>query len=183
MFRNPGEKLKVLALIFFILGCIATVIGTILSISESRVWVYTSGYNGSYIYSWWLIFVLPPIGVLGSWLCCIGLYAFGQLVTSTEEHTYQNDQIIRELKKLNATEAEKVKKLEAQATAAALQAASAPNPVQAPASAPIPSQASSHTPVVLQKPSAAGDDKWRCTKCGYENNGLSRFCVSCGEDK
>jgi len=92
MFRNPGGKLKVIALVVFIFICTASTIGAIIT------WV-----AGNMSYTFWPGFLVFSMGPVYAWLASIGLYAFGQLVASTEEHTYQNDQIVRELKKLNST--------------------------------------------------------------------------------
>lgn len=67
MFNNVGEKIKVIAVLGFVLGIIATIIGAIVAIGTS---------------------FLSAIGILifgffGSYLSVVVIYAFGELVENS----------------------------------------------------------------------------------------------------
>ena len=76
MFEDIGEKMKTVAEIMFILGCIASVIGA-----------FTLG---------WFVIIIGP---LFSWLGSIGLYGMGELIDETTRNCRVNNEILEILRK------------------------------------------------------------------------------------
>ena len=76
MFEDIGEKMKTVAKIMFILGCIASVIGA-----------FTLG---------WFVIIIGP---LFSWLGSIGLYGMGELIDETTRNCRVNNEILEILRK------------------------------------------------------------------------------------
>lgn len=68
MFNNIGEKLKGIAVIFTILGCIFSLVGAIYCWASDMVF---------------LGFIILIVGCLVSWLGSMLLYGFGELITQT----------------------------------------------------------------------------------------------------
>ena len=82
MFENIGSKIKGVARVFFIIGCIISVLAGFILMT-----------NTSYII---LGYVVILVGILLSWLSTILLYGIGQLV--------ENSDICAELMSQNAIE-------------------------------------------------------------------------------
>ena len=76
MFEDIGGKMKTVAVIMFILGCIASVIG-------------------AFTLEWFVII----IGPLFSWLGSIGLYGMGELIDETTRNCRVNNEILEILRK------------------------------------------------------------------------------------
>ena len=68
MFKNIGEKIKVLAVVITIIGCLASIVGAIICWSEDSILIGFAVLIGGCLFSW-----------LGSFL----LYGMGELITQT----------------------------------------------------------------------------------------------------
>ena len=77
MFDNPGGKLKVIAKELFWIGCAFTVLASLLGTNSI----------------WMLLFVLI-IGLLTSYISCLCLSAFGELVESNTAIKESNEYIL-----------------------------------------------------------------------------------------
>lgn len=91
MFNNIGRKIKTLATVLFILGCIGSglmALGVIISYEEIEGII--------------IGLVAGGVGFLVSYLSVLFLYAFGDLVENTEENKRINQQILLQLQRGNA---------------------------------------------------------------------------------
>ena len=76
MFENIGEKIKVLAIISTILGCVLSLVGAIICWARAAFvdFVGLAVFVG---------FVVLIVGCLFSWIGSFVLYGFGELITQT----------------------------------------------------------------------------------------------------
>lgn len=74
MFENSGEKIRGVAIVVMVLGALGSLIGAIV------LWIANNRYNPTIA----LGFGVLVGGVLGSWLCALFTYGFGQLIEDTQ---------------------------------------------------------------------------------------------------
>lgn len=161
MFENAGKKLQSIAVTVFVINVIAFIILAIAFgwTKESYSWRYGT-YTGT---STETVFNPGPFfgfligGIFGSYVECLALYAFGELV----ENSVQTERLIREyVKSTNRRDDQSVNTsnysvVSRNASTEQKTATSIPTP-----------------PRRLFK---------TCPKCGYENSSDKIFCNNCGE--
>lgn len=141
MFDRPGETIKSFAIIIFVCTIIVSLI---IAIS-----------NGKFL-------LTLLIGFGAGFAEAIILYAFGQLVTSTEEISYRVSECVKLL--------EEMKKQAPSNTTNTDTMTSKPD---------VTTQKTYSSPITLQKPKA--DDAIRCPNCGRMNRIGADSCEACGK--
>lgn len=98
MFKNPGKKLKIFALVLFIIECVAasiTFLGAIgyaiIMFVEAVLFDSFLIAGGSVLYAF-LAMVIALLTVLVAWLLTLCLYGFGQMIESTQN----TEQLLRD---------------------------------------------------------------------------------------
>lgn len=89
MFNNSGEKLQVLAKVFFVLGVIASVIGGIILFVQSPQLP-------------WLGFVIIVAGTFSSWVSSLVLHAIGEAAENSESCTVLLRSLEKAIKNVNS---------------------------------------------------------------------------------
>lgn len=103
MFRRPGKQIMVLAIVFFIIGCILSVVGA-LSMALTGIGSimselsYGYGFSSATIVGQIVGIVLACVaillgGLVASWLSGLFLYAFGKLVDGADLAATYGEQI------------------------------------------------------------------------------------------
>lgn len=89
MFDKPGEKLKALAIIDFIIMLIASVV---------LAFIYgKSGYRNEFNIG--LFLLIAVVGSLVGYIFSLVLYAFGELIDSSERNAYNSTELLQLLSK------------------------------------------------------------------------------------
>lgn len=89
MFERPGEKLKTLAIIDFVIMLIASVV---------LAFIYgKSGYRNEFNIG--LFLLIAGVGSLTGYISALVLYAFGELIDSSEKNAYNSAELLRLLNK------------------------------------------------------------------------------------
>lgn len=151
MFENPGSKIKRIAKIGFVLESISVIItAIIMSIDSGDVS--------------WLLSI--PCGIAAAYLISLVFYAFGELVSSTEENKGANEELLKIHEKLLKNKEPQAPKATKTATSAdsvvePVDAAAASKPAEAPkATEPAKSKLASMVAKAPEK-----KHRWRC-ECG-----------------
>jgi hypothetical protein len=87
MFRRPGKQIMVLAIVFFIIGCILSVVGALsmaLTGIGSIMFINSTAIVGRIIGIVLKCIAILLGGLVASWLFCLFLYAFGKLVDGAD---------------------------------------------------------------------------------------------------
>lgn len=140
MFSGIGDKIKTVAMVLCIIGIITSVAVGVQLIGESFMTAV-------------LTIVIGCLTAVVSTMC---LYGFGELIEETARNRQINEEILRNLRKLQNPEAEPTGEERA--------AAIGTHEIQG---------GGVYWP----------DGHWNCRKCGAENKREDRFCKACGEYK
>ena len=85
MYSKVGGKIKVLAIVEFILGVIVSIAtGFLLGSASGQVSSYMS-YSRSSSFSWGIFILVVVVGFILSWLSSLFIYGYGQLIEDTHE--------------------------------------------------------------------------------------------------
>lgn len=164
MFENPGSKIKRIAKIGFVLESISVIITAMITAIE------TSEVS-------WLLTI--PLGIATAYLISLVFYAFGELVSSTEENKDANEELL----KINQQILQKMAPEAPKATKTATSADSVVEPVDAaaaskPAEAPKATQPAKSKLAGMVAKAPEKKHRWRC-ECGQTID--QSPCPYCGK--
>ena len=175
MFNHAGRKIRIWAILAFVLCVCAFVFGGVYYILSA----YAMGAGIGFMQIALGCGIIIG-GILVSYLVTLFLVAFGELVESTTCNMELNEQILEKLEKKEKEEAAAVRTYPAPAQSVV------PAPVQP--VTPAPAQ-----PVIAEQPAAPAVEPpvtpvvnpayWFCTACGTKNDAESAFCTNCGKEK
>ena len=138
IFSNPGRRIKGWAQALFVIGIVAAVISFIAMVATDDDLFLTA-------------LLTAGISVLAAFISSLFLYAFGELVESTQENRDINRQIMQTLQ------------------------GSVPQVPQAPRYTPV-----QNVPTAPQSADSHLSDSWYCRACGTSNSNSYSMCKRCG---
>ena len=176
MFDYPGEKLKTLAVVVFALDIILLIVYAVILADSSR------DFN---VLSFLLILVA---GGIVSYVSCLGIYAFGELVESSAETNSQMQDILRKLGNSEKKSSQVLNNRETMYRAAvrtdevAASVSNASSSVSETSTKGVQEAATTDTKAEqTSQPGVYMGNRVSCVHCGYLNLKSRHMCEKCGQ--
>ena len=153
MFDNSGGKIKIVAVIFAILGILTCVICGLVILAETFMGI-----------------VVIIVGSLSMFVSSLVLYAFGVIVESIEQINYNVSDISSSLRRQQRATSQKPSTTKVGGATSTTKVSGATSSI-------------SYNPTKPRVKTPTERKDWVCRKCGCLNSSLKIMCSDCGEYK